>query len=72
MAAVAAPRAPPAAPLLEALSALSALPPHRRAIPGLVRGLRDSAGTQVPAVGGAGGEPPSSGMAALPQRAPSP
>ncbi|XP_062368176.1 proline-, glutamic acid- and leucine-rich protein 1 [Cinclus cinclus] len=51
MAAVAAPRAPPAAPLLEALSALSALPPHRRAIPGLVRGLRDSAGTQA-ALGG--------------------
>lgn len=48
MAAVAAPRAPPAAPLLEALSALSALPPNRRAIPGIVRGLRDSAGTQVP------------------------
>ncbi|TRZ06335.1 hypothetical protein HGM15179_020773, partial [Zosterops borbonicus] len=51
MAAVAAPRAPPAAPLLEALSALSALPPNRRAIPGIVRGLRDSAGTQA-ALGG--------------------
>lgn len=54
MAAVAAPRAPPAAPLLEALSALSALPPNRRAIPGIVRGLRDSAGTQVPPGGGKG------------------
>ncbi|KAM3656023.1 LOW QUALITY PROTEIN: proline-, glutamic acid- and leucine-rich protein 1 [Ammospiza maritima maritima] len=51
MAAVAAPRAPPAAPLLEALSALSALPPHRGALPGIVRGLRDSAGTQA-ALGG--------------------
>ncbi|XP_050176816.1 proline-, glutamic acid- and leucine-rich protein 1 [Myiozetetes cayanensis] len=51
MAAVAAPRAPPAPPLLEALSALSALPPQRGAIPGLVRGLRDSGGTQA-ALGG--------------------